>query len=108
MKYLKEICLVLALLVMSATAHALPYKATGNDWHVSCAVGTSPSGDCLLYLLDVYGEQYRLFCVPNDVAFLQIVDVFTRYVDAHPETRQRPIPELLNRALSEVWKCGAK
>jgi Rap1a immunity proteins len=44
-------------------------------------------------------------CIPNGVTDDQVVDVATRYLDAHPAERPHAARELVAQALAEVFPC---
>lgn len=45
-------------------------------------------------------------CPPSDAIMKQFIDITCRYVDQHPEHRQKDGPELVRDALSEAWSCS--
>lgn len=45
------------------------------------------------------------FCVPTGVVYEQIKDVFTAFLNSHPEKRQMSPSNLMAMAMSEAFPC---
>ncbi|MCP3444586.1 Rap1a/Tai family immunity protein [Bradyrhizobium sp. CCGUVB14] len=59
----------------------------------------------------IYGLHYaadmKTICSPPDVTVAQEVGIVTKYIEDHPETRERPFRLLALAALKEAFPCAS-
>ena len=60
--------------------------------------------------VNAIGDTYNgiFFCPPKNVRLGQILDIVFRYLQNHPESRNKPAYEIVTKALKEVWPCKSK
>ena len=79
----------------------------GNELLKHCLepIETAESSYCLGYIsgaADMLGDD---ICVPKEVNRGQMNDIAVRYLQAHPELRQRSGVDLAEEALKEAFPC---
>ena len=79
----------------------------GNELLKHCLepMGTAESSYCLGYIsgaADMLGDD---ICAPKEVNRGQMNDIVVRYLQAHPELRQRSGIDLARAALKEAFPC---
>jgi hypothetical protein len=113
-----------AAMAVSPEAAPPPEFVTGNDIYAECTSKvtspTAPSavdhafcGAYVVAIFDTLSEGNKINgwsapCPPrqgNGVTLQKMVDVVTRYLGAHPETRQFGAPGQVAHALAEAFPC---
>ncbi len=111
----KSILLGLAILVTPHAAYATAF--TGNMLLRDCgtvptqdATATYALGNCTGYIWGVADvlEASKLYCPTEDSTNGEIVDIVTKYLTDHPETRDRYALRSVMAALSTAFPCPEK
>jgi len=81
-----------------------------NDGHFLLAMclkqpRTFGSGYCIRYAAGVSDTLGSTMCAPTRIKNIQIKDIVVRYLQAHPETRDRAAIDLVGDALIEAYPC---
>jgi hypothetical protein len=86
---------------------------TGNYWHKECSMNVAL--ECAIFVLGItQGLQYAQatggwtppFCASDKVSYGQRVDIFRRYLEAHPERRHFASGILFVQAMKEAFPCA--
>ena len=110
-RVLIALLLCLALPASRAAAEMGAGFFDGNDLFEWC---TTRDALCTGYVagisdeltdLEAIGAVTVTVCEPKEVKVKQMAEVVTRYLEKHPETRDRQASELVYRALVEAWPC---
>lgn len=110
----KVIVAVVALAIssMSAPVPALAAFKDGNDlWNVCGESDTRNQHLCLQYITGVVDGVTAIsarnlpFCPRKGVKAGQIQDLVIRYIESHPQDRDRPAAWLILSALAEAYPC---
>lgn len=103
---LRKIAVVLLFaLLTQAPAQAAWY--TGNDLLARCNAGGEPAMLCAGYVVgiaDAFAANDN-FCIPASVNLRQLVDVFVRFLEQHPDERHLQGSGLVARALAKAFPC---
>lgn len=106
MKLQLTIALVLALVAGNVAQGRSGVFFTGNEMLEDCSSSLSLLF-CDGYVFGVY-EGYKTWerpCIPVGVTSEQMVDVFIKYLEDHPESRHNAAYFIVQKALSEAWPC---
>jgi hypothetical protein len=110
MKHLKALCPVLALLVMSATAHAksltgmnLKEKCTADEPVSPLAYQNESWCEGFIYGFLSFGAGPSL---PDDVTVGQFELVLIKYMNEHPEKLNLPAENILRLTARSGWGNG--
>ena len=58
------------------------------------------------YVMGVYDAYDRiLICAPKNVTAGQVADIVFKYLQEHPEIRNKPADFLILKSLKKVWPC---
>jgi len=61
------------------------------------------------YVLGIFDAYYNiLFCPPINIKSGQVLDIVLKYLQNHPEIRNKPADYIVIKALQEVWPCKLK
>jgi hypothetical protein len=100
---MKKLVIALAALVLAA----LPARADiihGIDVMQRCGNGSSTW--CYGYVLGVSDGAVREHCMPSGVTAEQMRVIVYRYINARPETWQKPGAFLILDAFKNAWPCN--
>ncbi|HVC45252.1 MAG TPA: Rap1a/Tai family immunity protein [Candidatus Binataceae bacterium] len=112
-----------AVLLVSVTSAFAQDLRTGNwlyetyqEWKKRPDGDPIKSGFYIGYVTGVVeGDTFQValgakqhWCLPKNVIADQILDVVGRFLESHPEIRQRPKAMLVNFALTAAWPCPQK
>jgi len=113
MKRIAALILLALGVSLSSPVIADDDQTSGNYWLRECkkdpkqlaqSSGSFQYGWCfgVVYGLSIH----PLICVPTQVPVVQEMDVVLKYLDAHPETRQKSFRLLALEALREAFPCA--
>jgi hypothetical protein len=115
---MKKIVLTGLMAIACSTSFAaeVPYEQSGNFWLAQCSPkSTSKNSNCAFFVHGLtkgaYGHAVitgskELFCIPDGATTGQAVDVFYRYLVAHPESRHMDASALAFVAFRDAFPCN--
>ena len=83
----------------------------GNRLYELCRPNSRSSSFCGDYVMSVADALmvgrvgHWTACIPNHVTGEQVLDVATRFLEAHPAERPHPARELVAESLAEAFPC---
>lgn len=102
--------LMIAVMAVGAGARADRF-VDGNRLYELCRPNSRSSSFCGDFVMGVANALmvgrvgHWTACIPNGVTDDQVIDVATRYLDAHPAERPHAAGELVAQALAEAFPC---
>jgi hypothetical protein len=90
------------------------WLASGNSWLAACndgakypfCVGHVRGVADGLTIWAIVDKNRAPVCVPEGVTAGQLMDVTTRYISNHPESRHEEAGTLIGRSFLEMWPCA--
>jgi hypothetical protein len=105
----------LGMLCWASSASAQTDVSSGNYWYQQCSsTDAGARNSCVSYLFGLdagismetaIAQARPVFCAPKGVTNGQKVDIFTKYLAAHPENRQEPAVLHYVMAMTQAYPC---
>jgi Rap1a immunity proteins len=95
----------LAFFILSAHADE---TWTGDRLYAACHERQNASSDCAVFIrsvIDRYHEMIASHCAPQRVSFGEIVAMVMADLEANPETRSQPAPQLILGSIGKTYGC---
>lgn len=103
-KLIAVVLAVVSINVSAASGSSADDPASGNFWFGKCnSQGQLGKNQCISYILGIArGAEVQAnitktkpyFCIPPQVTYAQLGDVFAKYLMDHPESRHKEAPNL--------------
>jgi len=104
----------LAGLACAAACLVVPAQASVPDanrlWQLcgETTAGEAPDA-CTYYIMGVIDARFEAqedgdsWGIPDDASVIQVVNVVRNFLSNHPDSRDRPAPDVIVQAIDEAW-----